>query len=157
MIDRLEAAAREHEPREFARELQQSFGLSSRIAGEIVHDDGGEPLLVIARASGMEAEVLLRILLLLNPAIGESVERVFSLYRLYQHIGLGAVTPIMTGWREESRARPRAHYQSLHAADKSTGRAAAWDSFRTATESQREKPASSPAAADATTKRHGTS
>jgi hypothetical protein len=154
MIDRLEAAAQEHEPREFARELQQSFGLSSRIAGEIVYDDFGEPLLVVGRAAGMDADVLLRILLLLNPAIGESVERVFSLYRLYQQIGLAAATPIMTSWREESRARPKARYQSVHAPDEASGRSGAWDGFRTATESQREQPARP--AAEAPAKRHGT-
>jgi hypothetical protein len=156
MVDRLEAAAQEHDPREFARELQQSFGLSSRIAGEIVYDDGGEPLLVAAKAADMEPEILLRVLLLLNPAVGESVERVFSLYRLYQRIGLAAVTPIMASWREDSRARPKARYQPLHAPDEGVGRTGTWDSFRTATESQRDQGGSRPAAPITPVKRHGT-
>jgi hypothetical protein len=157
MVERLEAAAQEHDPREFARELQQSFGLSTRIAGAIVHDDGGEPLVVVARASGMQDDALLRVLLLLNPAIGESVERVFSLYRLYPRIGLAAVAPIMASWREESRARPTARYQPLHAPEEAAGRTGAWDSFRTATESQRERGATRPVAGAApAARRQGT-
>ena len=153
-IARLETAAREHNPREFARELQQSFGLSSRIAGEIAYDDSGEPLLIVAKASAMDAGVLLRILLLLNPAIGESVERVFTLYRLHQRIGLAAVAPIMTSWRDESRARPKARYQSLLAPDEAPSRTGVWDTFRTATEAQRERSPTRPGEAPA--KRQGT-
>lgn len=150
MVERLEAAAQEREVHEFARELQQSFGLSSRIADTIVNDPGGEPLLVVARAAGMQEDVLLRVLLLLNPAIGQSVERVFSLYRLYPRIGLAAVAPIMTSWREESRT-PRPRYQPLHAPDRPTPRVGSWDSFRKAPESQRERTPQRPVARDQAT------
>lgn len=137
-IERLRAAAETRHQREFARELQHAFDLSNRIAGEIAYDDWGEPLLVIARAADMPEDVFLRILLLLNPAIGESVERVFSLYRLYGRVDLAAATPILASWQEESRGRGKPRYQSLHAPDGAAVRPGTRDAVKTATELQRE-------------------
>ena len=116
-VERLEAAAHEQDARAFSREIQLSLGISPRLANEIAHDDDGEPLLVVARATGMPHDVLLRVLLLLNPAIGQSVERVFSLYRLFPQIGLSTVEPIVTSWRTVSRMRPKVRYQPLLADD----------------------------------------
>ncbi|MBX6426447.1 MAG: DUF2336 domain-containing protein [Variibacter sp.] len=150
-IERLERFAAERNPRGFARELQDSFGLSSRIAAEIAHDDGGEPLLVVAKAIAMPADALLRILLLLNPAVGQSVERVFSLYRLYERLRYAAVAPIMTSWREDSRARLAARFQSIHAEDASPARESLRAGFRLGGE-----PAAARPPANAPTKVQGT-
>jgi hypothetical protein len=116
-VDRLEAAARQRNQREFARELQLSLGLSSRVAWQIVLDDFGEPLLIAARALAMPSEVLLRILLFLKPSIGESVERVFALIRLYDRIDLQAGMPILASWRAAPGPASQAKFQPLLAPD----------------------------------------
>jgi hypothetical protein len=124
VIDRLERAALQRNAREFARELQAALGISSRIAWRIVQDEFGEPLLIAARFLGMPAETLVRITLFLNPAVGESVERVFALARLYERIGPASATAITASWRDASRALERAQYQPLHAAETSGSKAA---------------------------------
>ena len=56
------------------------------LAERIARDHSGEPIVVAAKALGMQAAVLQRILLFLNPAVGQSVERVYDLARLYDEI-----------------------------------------------------------------------
>lgn len=126
VIERLERAALQRNPREFARELQTALGISSRLAWRIVQDEFGEPLLIAARFLGVPPEVVVRITLFLNPAVGESVERVFALARLYERIGPASATAITASWRDASRALEGARYQPLHAAETS-GSAAARD------------------------------
>ena len=74
----LETAALERKPAEFMRILERALGISAERAHHIVTDQGGEPLLVAAKALGMPADMLLRVLVLLNPVIAESVVRVFG-------------------------------------------------------------------------------
>jgi hypothetical protein len=114
-IERLERAALELRSRDFAAEMQLALGLSQRIATQIVQDDDGEPVLVACKALGMHVDVLLRILLFLNPTVGQSVERVFSLYRFYEEITPSAAHRIVGSWRE-GVARHGAH-QPVHASD----------------------------------------
>jgi hypothetical protein len=116
-VERLERAALDRNQREYVRELQQSLALSGRIAWQIVLDEFGEPTLIVARALGMAPEVVLRILMFLNPTVGESVERVFALIRSYEQVTLEAAMAIVTSWRQVSRLAPTASYQSLHAPD----------------------------------------
>jgi hypothetical protein len=79
----LETAALEGKPAEFMRTLERALGISAEHAQRIVTGEGGEPLLVAAKALGMPTDMLLRVLLLLNPTIGESIARVFDLAKLY--------------------------------------------------------------------------
>ena len=90
VVGRLEAAARGRRPDAFAREIEVTLGLGSALARQIVADEGGEPVLVVAKAIGTSPEVLERILLLLNPAIGQSVPRVFDLAKLYRQLTVPA-------------------------------------------------------------------
>ena len=60
------------------------------MAERIARDYSGEPIVVAAKALGMPAAMLQRILLFLNPAVGQSVERVYDLARLYDEITQGA-------------------------------------------------------------------
>lgn len=115
VVGRLERAALQRNQREFARELQAALGLSARIAWRMVQDEFGEPLLIAARAISMPADVLVRIMLFLNPAIGESVERVFALARLYERIGTASTAAILASWRNASRGSEAARYRPLHA------------------------------------------
>jgi hypothetical protein len=119
-VARLESAALQRNQREFARELQHALGVSQQASLRIAEDDSGEPILVVARALEMPSAVLLRILLFINPVIGESVERVFSLFRLYQRVTPEAAAYLLADWRPAQK-RPTPKYVSVHAAEASEG------------------------------------
>jgi hypothetical protein len=107
VIRRLENAALQRNPGEFARMLERALGISRALAERIVRDPSGEPIVVAARAIGMTAAVLHRILLFLNPAIGQSVERVYDLARLYDDLAPAAAERMLTIWRQAGgRSRP---------------------------------------------------
>lgn len=98
-IARLEAAALKARPFEFVREIEQSLGVPRAYSEKIVTDKSGEPMLVVARALSMPIDVVQRILLLLNPAIGTSVRRVFDLTALYENLPTQAALRLITLWR----------------------------------------------------------
>ena len=70
----------------FIAELADALILTSRIAEQIVQEPGGEPLACALKALGMPGESYQRVLLFLNPALGESVTKVYRLARLYETI-----------------------------------------------------------------------
>ncbi len=107
VIRRLENAALQRNPGEFARMLERVLGVSRTLAERITRDPSGEPIVVAARALGMPAAVLHRVLLFLNPAIGQSVERVYDLARLYDELTPAAGEQMLAMWRQTSgRSRP---------------------------------------------------
>jgi hypothetical protein len=107
MIRRLENAALQRNPGEFARMLERALGVSHTLAERIARDASGEPIVVAARALGMSAAVLHRVLLFLNPAIGQSVERVYDLARLYDDLAPAAAEHMLAIWRQSSgKSRP---------------------------------------------------
>jgi hypothetical protein len=112
-INRLESAALKHNMREFTRVLERALGVGPTLAARIVHDPSGEPIVVAAKALGMKGAVLQRILLMLNPAIGQSVERVFSLALLYDEISTAAAAQMVSGWRR-SAAPPKPRHMPAY-------------------------------------------
>ena len=107
-IHRLESTALQRNVTEFARMLERALSVNRALATRIVHDASGEGIVVAAKALGMKADVLQRILLFLNPAIGQSVERVFELAQLYDDITASAAERMVAIWREKGeRLRPR--------------------------------------------------
>jgi hypothetical protein len=107
LIQRLENAALQRSPGEFARLLERALGIGHALAERIARDPTGEPIVVAARALGMSAAVLHRVLLFLNPAIGQSVERVYDLARLYDDLSSAAAEHMLTIWRQAGgRSRP---------------------------------------------------
>jgi len=112
-IHRLESAALQRNPDEFSRVLERALGVSKARAEQITRDDSGEPLVVAARALNMNAAVLHRILLFLNPAIGHSVERVYDLAHLYDEITPATGARVVAIWREAS-GRSRPGHQSVY-------------------------------------------
>jgi len=107
VIRRLESAALRRNPGEFSRMLERALGISRGLAERIARDPSGEPVVVAARALGMAAAVLHRILLFLNPAIGQSVERVYDLARLYDELTPAAGERMIAIWRQAAgRSRP---------------------------------------------------
>ena len=111
IVRKLELAALERQSREFAVLLEQALGISTSVARRIAEDMAGEPLLVAARVLDMPSDVLLRVLLFLNPVIGESVETVFNLVRFYDRLSAEAAQRVIASMRATER-KPR--HQPLH-------------------------------------------
>jgi uncharacterized protein (DUF2336 family) len=116
-IRRLEAAALQRKPAEFTRTLERALGVSAHHAQRIVMDEGGEPLLVAAKALGMAPDVVLRILLFLNPVIGQSVTRVFDLAKLYEAMSREAALRLVASLRSAGATRRWARYHPVLAPD----------------------------------------
>lgn len=106
-IARLEAAGLKRNAGEFIRTLEQALGITHALAERIVRDASGEPLVVAAKSLGMPAEVLQRILLMLDPAIGQSIERVYGLARLFEELSPQAAAHMVAIWQTpQGRTRP---------------------------------------------------
>ncbi len=108
VIRRLEAAALAHNVEAFGREVESAFGISSRLARRIVRDELGEPIVVILKALRAPRAVLERILLFVNPRIGQSVQRVYELATRYDEISTPAALRLVAIWQA---ADPRAQEQ----------------------------------------------
>ncbi len=120
LIRRLESTALQRNVSEFVRMLERGLNVSRQLATRVAHDPSGEGLVVAAKALGMKADVLQRILLFLNPAIGQSVERVFELAQLYEDITAGAAAYMVAIWRQPSE-RLRSRHAPMLYDDEGTG------------------------------------
>ena len=116
-VRRLETAALQRKPAEFMRALERALGISAQHAHRMVTDEGGEPLLVAAKALGMAPDVVLRILLFLTPVIGQSVTRVFDLAKLYDAMTRAAALRLVASLRSASASRRWASYRPVLAKD----------------------------------------
>ena len=106
-IPELESAALERRPDDFAQALSRILKISSERAQKIVADTTGEPAIVAAKAIAMPPDAVLRILLFLNPVIGQSVERVFALVDLYDQIGINTALHVVASWQNRNAAEHR--------------------------------------------------
>jgi hypothetical protein len=113
VIRRLENAALQRNPGEFSRMLERALGIGRELAERITRDPSGEPIVVAARALGMTAAMLQRILLFLNPAVGESVTRVFDLARLFDELKPAAAERMLEIWRQ-SNSRSQIMHAPVH-------------------------------------------
>jgi hypothetical protein len=153
---RLETAALGRRREEFVRELEGALRLPQLLACRFVEDAAGEPLLVALKALGMPAAVLLRVLLFLDPSIGESVPRVFDLAKLYDRFTTHAAMLIVASLRDVTPAsrRAAAHQPVLWNDEAEHGRRAASEAARRPAglpQTGRDVPAALPPA-----RRHGT-
>lgn len=96
---RLEAAALGRRREEFAQQLALALQIPRAQARRILGDDLGEPLLAAGKALGIAREVLYRILMFVNPAVGHSVERVHALAALYDEITPQAAEGMVAIWQ----------------------------------------------------------
>jgi hypothetical protein len=128
-LARLEAAALARRPEEFADELGRALGVNGETARRMVDDKGGEPLLIAAKALDMSSDVLVRILLFVNPAIGESVSRVFALAQLYLDVPGAAAQQVLASLRTGAPARPT-HQPALWDDGADAGRRAGMEAAR---------------------------
>jgi hypothetical protein len=122
IVLRLETAALARNREDFSRGVERAYEIPRARATRIAQDQSGEPIVVIARALGMPVDVLQRILLFLNPAIGHSVARVYELARLFDEITPRAAGRMITIWRQPHRAAssPERHFP-VHWDDEKTG------------------------------------
>jgi len=126
-VRRLEAAALGRSPDTFIAELEAALGLPEELARRLVTDPSGEPLLVAAKALATPPDVFLRVLLFLDPAIGQSVDRVFDLSRLYDQLAPDAAVRLVASLRDGGSWRRRTPaYQPVHFTEENdrVGRAA---------------------------------
>jgi hypothetical protein len=127
-IHRLETAALAHHSEAFAREFARVLAISLDQARRLIDDESGEPIVVAAVALGMPAAVLQRILLCLNPAISQSVQRVYELALLHEEIEPEAALRLVAIWQASYKekmksAAPRsAVHQPTHSPTERRGR-----------------------------------
>ena len=103
IIRYLEQAALAGRAQEFTTLLQQGLGVSRALSRRIVTDRAGEPFVVSAKALAMPTDVFQRILMSLNPVIGQSVERVFDLSDLFLDLPLSSALHLVAIWRAADR------------------------------------------------------
>ena len=113
VVRRLENAALQHNAGEFGRILERALGVSRTLAERIARDQSGEALVVAARAIGMNASVFQRVLLFLNPSIGQSVGQVHDLARLFDDLKPEAAERMVSIWRLGGKPAAPVHEASL--------------------------------------------
>jgi hypothetical protein len=99
-IWRFESAALQHKTEAVVRELERALGISRKTALRILEDDMGEPIVAAAKAMELPTDVLQRILLFMNPRVGQSVDRVYELANLYADISTDAAHRLIGIWRD---------------------------------------------------------
>jgi hypothetical protein len=103
LIRYLEQAALAGRAQEFTTLMQQALGVSRALSRRIMTDAQGEPFVVSAKAMAMPTDVFQRILMSLNPTIGQSVERVFELSDLFLELPLPSALHLVAIWRAADR------------------------------------------------------
>jgi hypothetical protein len=103
LLRRLESAALKSDPGEFSRILERALGISRELAYKITRDCSGETIVVAAKVIGLKTDVLQRILLCLNPVIGQSTRQVYELSRLFDEISPASAVYMLDIWRTSTR------------------------------------------------------
>jgi hypothetical protein len=122
-IWRLETGALRRNTPTVVRELEVALGISHQQARRIVEDEQGEPIVVAAKAMKMPADVLQRILLFMNPLVGQKVDRVYELAELYSEIGVEAAQRMVTILRGAEKATNKPDTRALYSAAENARRA----------------------------------
>ena len=111
---RLETAALRHHTATLMRELERALGISYQQSRRIVEDEMGEPIVVAAKAMCLPADILQRIVLFMNPRVGQSVDRVYELSALYNEISVECRAP---PGRDPARGGAGGQHDPGHALD----------------------------------------
>jgi hypothetical protein len=144
-IWRFESSALQHKTEAVLRELERALGISRRTALRIVEDDRGEPIVAAAKAMELPADVLQRILLFMNPRVGQSVDRVYELAGLYADITVDAALRLIGIWRDADPPEVRtAKHAALWQDAVEQARTALSDITRRVPTPRRESPAVRP-------------
>ena len=95
----------------FTLEISEALILPARVSAQIVNDPGGEPLACAAKALDMPSAAFQRVLMFLNPEFGSSVNSVYRLSRLYDHLSERSALIMLAAWRGATLAITRAKYR----------------------------------------------
>ena len=138
----LEEAALRRDRAGFTKLLEGALSLSRDQAERIIGDASGEPLLVAAKALAMPSVALQRVLMFLDPAVGESVDRFFDLAALYEKVSADAAHQLIASLRgrEPVRARRTAPHRPMYYDDEA-GRARRGSTARRAGVAEPQAPA----------------
>lgn len=124
-LQTLEMAAYATDVDNFTLEFGEALILPSRLAARVVNDPGGEPLACGCKALDIPSAAFQRILLFLKPDVGSSVNAVYRLSRLYDHLSERSALIMLAAWRGSVMAVARAKYRpSLYDDERHRGRAA---------------------------------
>lgn len=121
IVRRLEQAALLRNAGEFSQILGNCLNLAQDQARRLISDPTGETVVVAVKAIGMPADVLQRVLLFLNPVVGQSVQRVYNLSKLYEEISESAALRMIALWQDKQETRAARHVPAF-SADRSGGR-----------------------------------
>src|SRR6202161_61763 len=125
-IEALEMAAFVADVENFTLELGETLILPWKIATQVVNDPTGEPLACAARALGMPSPGFQRVLLFLQPVIGNSVHTVYRLSRLYDVLKEQSALIMLAAWRGSTMMTTRVKYRpALHDDERNRARPAA--------------------------------
>lgn len=109
VLKHIENVALQRKSAEFSRALSSALNIPRILAERIARDPFGEPIVVAAKALGMKAAVLQRILLFLNPSVGQSVQRVYDLADLFDALSREAAEIMLAIWRQTGEATAPVH------------------------------------------------
>lgn len=110
----LEAAMLSGKRADFANQLARDLHIPREQALRIVSDELGEAVVVVGKALGIPRDVLYRILMFVNPAVGHSVERVHALAALCDEITVPAAEGMLAIWQAlRHQERPAATHRPL--------------------------------------------
>jgi len=124
-LQTLEMAAYATDIENFTLEFGEALILPSRLAARVVNDPGGEPLACGCKALDIPSAAFQRILLFLKPDVGSSVNAVYRLSRLYDHLSERSALIMLAAWRGSVMAVARAKYRpSLYDDERHRARAA---------------------------------
>jgi hypothetical protein len=98
---RVDTAAWRSRSDAFARDFERLIEAPRSLCERILNDPSGEPMVVAARATGMPAAMLQRILLLAGPA-NHPVQRVHKLTELYHSLDGRTARDLLRAWREHA-------------------------------------------------------
>ena len=110
----LEAAVLSGKRDDFAHQLARALSIPRDQAHRIAGDELGEPVVVAGKVLRVPRDVLYRILMFVNPAVGHSVERVHALAVLYDEIMVPAAEEMLAIWQAlQHHERTAARHQPL--------------------------------------------
>ncbi|MDP1910542.1 MAG: DUF2336 domain-containing protein [Hyphomicrobium sp.] len=109
VFQQLETAALQRNIVQFGRTLARTLRIPRDLAERVARDPSGEPIVVAAKSLGMKAAVLQRILLFVNPSVGQSVQRVYDLADLFDALPREAAERMLTIWRSAGDAAAPEH------------------------------------------------
>jgi hypothetical protein len=99
VIGRLEQAALGRNRDGFAQDLAAALRIPHRQAQRIARDSLGEPITVASKALAVPRDVVYRLLMFVNPAVGQSVARVHALATLYDEMTVPAAEGMVAIWQ----------------------------------------------------------